>query len=101
LVGTIAITGQTTALTGDTVTAFGSGFYSIGRSPVTLMIRGPVAAASVPVGSDGKFTVTFTIDDIPSRYIVTAQKAADGSTLTDSAPLVVALENEIPTEPIN
>jgi hypothetical protein len=101
LVGTIAITGQTTAFTGDTVTAFGSGFCSTGCSPVTLMIGGRVAAQGVPVGADGKFTVMFAIDDIPSRYIVTAsQSAADGSTLTDSAPLVVALGDEIPTTPI-
>ena len=46
-----------------------------------------VAAKVVPVGADGKFTVTFTIDDISSRYFLTeSQKAADGSTLTDSAP---------------
>jgi hypothetical protein len=102
LVGTIAITGQTTAFTGDTVTAFGSGFCSTGCSPVTLMIGRRVAAQGVPVGADGKFTVTFTVDDIPSRYIVTAsQTAADGSTLTDSAPLVVALGDEIPaTTPV-
>jgi len=102
LVGTIAITGQTTAFTGDTVTAFGSGFCSTGCSPVTLMIGGRVAAQGVPVGTDGKFNVTFTIDEIPSRYTVTAsQSAADGSTLTDSAPLVVALGDEIPaTTPV-
>jgi len=103
LVGTIAITGQTTASTGETVTAHGSGFCgAAGCSPVTLTIGGRIAAKGVPVDADGKFTATFTIDEIPSRYIVTAsQNAADGSVITDSAPLIVALGDEIPkTTPI-
>jgi hypothetical protein len=101
LAGTIAIAGQTTAFTGDTVTAYGSGFCGAsGCSGVTLTIGGHIATEGVRVGADGKFTATFTIEEIPSRYIVTAsQNAADGSILTDSAPLVVALGDEIPTTP--
>jgi hypothetical protein len=102
LVGTIAITGQTTAFTGDTVTVHGSGFCgSPSCSPVTLTIGGRVAAKDVQVSADGKFTASFTIDEIPSRYTVTAtQTAADGSTLKDSATLVVAIGDKIPTPEI-
>jgi hypothetical protein len=99
LVGSIAIAGQPTAFIGDTVTAYGSGFCA-GCSPVTLTIGGRIAAQGIAVGPDGKFTATFTIDEIPSRYTVTAsQTAADGSTITDSASLVVALGDAIPTTP--
>ena len=101
LVGTIAIAGQTTASTGETVTAHGSAFCgSAACSPVTLTIGGRIAAKGVAVDANGNFVVRFTIDEIPSRYIVTAsQNAADGSILTDSAPLVVVLRDEIPTTP--
>ncbi|MGE5323736.1 MAG: hypothetical protein ACM3SW_12785 [Actinomycetota bacterium] len=99
LVGTAAITGQATAFTGDTVTAYGSGFCS-GCSAVTLTIAGRTVADRIAVGADGTFTATFTVDEIPSRYIVVAsQTAADGSILTDSAPLVVALGDEMPQTP--
>jgi len=101
LAGTLGITGQTTVLTGDTVTAFGSGFCGgSGCSPVTLMIGDRIIAKDVQPGADGKFTATFTVEEMASRYIVTAsQSAADGSILADSAPLVVALGDKIPTIP--
>jgi hypothetical protein len=98
LVGTVAIAGQATALPGETVTAHGSGFCSAAAcSSVTLTIGGRTAARGIQVDADGKFTATFTIDEIPSRYIVTAsQNAADGSILKDSATLVVAIADKPP-----
>ncbi len=102
LAGTIAIAGQTTASTGDKVTVYGSGFCGLaGCSPVTVTVGTRVAAEGVQVGADGTFKATITITEIPSRYVVTAfQSAADGSKLGDSAPLVVPIEDEIPTIPI-
>ncbi|HKS73525.1 MAG TPA: hypothetical protein VJQ82_10045, partial [Terriglobales bacterium] len=98
LTGTVAISGQATAFTGDTVTAYGSNFCGTATcSPVTLTIGDHIVAKGVQVGADGKFTATFTVDEIPSRYTVTAsQNAADGSVLTDSAPLVVAIADAPP-----
>lgn len=98
LVGTVAITGQATALGGDTVKVFGSGFCSAaGCSPVSLTIGGRVASEEIQVGADGTFTATFTVTEMPGRYTVTAsQTTASGSTLVDSAPLVVPLGDAIP-----
>ena len=49
------------------------------------------------IKADGTFKATFTVDEIPGRYIVTAsQKAGDGSQVTDSAPLVVPVGDEVP-----
>jgi hypothetical protein len=98
LTGTVAISGQATAFTGDTVTAYGSAFCGTTTcSTVTLSIGDHIVAKGVQVGADGKFTATFTVDEIPSRYTVTAsQTAADGSVLTDSAPLVVAIADTAP-----
>jgi hypothetical protein len=98
VVGTVAISGQATAFPGETVTAYGSAFCGTATcSPVTLTIGDHIVAKGVQVGADGKFTATFTVDDIPSRYTVTAsQNAADGSALTDSAPLVVAIADAPP-----
>lgn len=68
--GTVAITGQTTAFTGETVTAHGSGFCSAaGCSPVTLTLGGPIALKRIQVGVDGRFTATFAIDEIPSPAV--------------------------------
>jgi hypothetical protein len=102
LIGTVAISGQATAFTGETVTAHGSGFCGTAScSPVTLTIGDHIVAKSVQVDADGRFTATFTVDEIPSRYTVTAsQNAADGSILTDSAPLVVAIADAPPASVI-
>jgi hypothetical protein len=97
LVGTVGITGQTTAFNGDTVTVFGSGFCATSCSPVTLMIGDQLVGEGVQVGADGTFKTTFTVDEIPGRYIVTAlQKAGNSSLVTDSAPLVVPVGDEVP-----
>jgi hypothetical protein len=94
LAGTLPITGQTTALTGDTVSAYGSGFCGAGCSPVTLTVGDRVAVEQVPVVSDGTFRINFTVTENPGLYTVTAlQSAADGSTLTDSAVLVVPVSD--------
>jgi hypothetical protein len=102
LIGTVAVSGQATAFTGETVTAHGSGFCGTATcSPVTLTIGDHIVAKSVQVDSDGKFTATFTVDEIPSRYTVTAsQNAAAGSVLTDSTPLVVAIADAPPASVI-
>jgi len=107
LVGTIAITGQTAAFTGDMVTVYGSNFCGTpGCSPVTVtvvdrVVRAErVAASGVQVTGDGRFQTTFTVTEDPGQYTVTAsQTAADGSTLTDLAPLTVALGDLIPEQP--
>jgi len=96
LVGTVAITGQATVFNGDTVTAFGSNFCS-GCGPVTLTIGGHVVASGIAVAGDGTFKATFTIDLMPSRYTVVASQ--EGSTLTDSAQLVVAIGDKAPAPP--
>lgn len=98
LIGTVAISGQATAFTGETVTAHGSGFCGTAIcSPVMLTIGDHIVAKGVQVDAAGRFTATFTVDEIPSRYTVTAsQNAADGSVLTDSAPLVVAITDAPP-----
>ncbi len=97
LVGTLGITGQVTAFSGDTVKVFGSGFCATGCSTLTLMIGDHLVGEAVRVGADGTFKATFTVDEIPGRYIVTAsQKAGDGSQVTDSAPLVVPVGDEAP-----
>jgi hypothetical protein len=102
LVGTVAISGQATAFTGETVTAHGSGFCgSAICSPVTLTIGDHIIAKGVQVDADGRFTATFTVDEIPARYTVTAsQNAAAGSVLTDSTPLVVAIADAPPASVI-
>jgi hypothetical protein len=93
LVGTVAITGQATVFNGDTVTAFGSNFCS-GCGPVTLTIGGQVVASGIAVAGDGSFKATFTVDLMPSRYIVVASQ--EGPNLTDSAQLVVAIGDKVP-----
>jgi hypothetical protein len=93
LTGTIPIAGQATVASGDTATAYGSGFCgAAGCSTVTLRVGDRVAARGVDVGGNGSFRTTFTVVEDPGRYTVTAsQRAADGSTLEDSATLVVAV----------
>jgi hypothetical protein len=94
LFGTIPITGQTTALSGDQVTAYGSAFCPnvnvFQCSPLTLQVGDRIAVEQVPVANDGTFRVTFTVTELPGYYTVTAsQFRSDGSTLTDSARLIV------------
>jgi hypothetical protein len=93
LVGTIPVSGQATVKSSDKATAYGSGFCaSPACSPVTLTIGERVAARSVDISANGTFQVSFTVLEDPGRYTVTAsQRAADGSTLEDSATLVVAV----------
>jgi hypothetical protein len=96
LVGTVAIAGHAAAVNGDTVTAYGTGFCDDpGCSSITLRVGNRVAVQGVKVSRarrapGGTFRTTFTVRERPGRYTVTAsQTAADGSTLTDSAPLIV------------
>jgi hypothetical protein len=93
LTGTIPIAGQATVATGDTATAYGSGFCgAVGCSAVTLRVGDRVAAKGVDVGDNGSFRTAFTVVEDPGRYTVTAsQRAADGATLEDSATLIVAV----------
>jgi hypothetical protein len=95
LVGTIPVAGQATVKSGDHATAYGSGFCAATAcSPVTLTIGGRVAARNVDVSANGTFQVSFTVLEDPGRYTVTAsQEDADGSTLEDSATLVVAVSD--------
>lgn len=100
LTGTIPIAGQATVASGDTATAYGSGFCGVaGCSAVTLRVGDRVAARGVDVSGNGSFRTTFTVVEDPGRYTVTAsQRAADGATLEDSATLVVAVTDvqEVP-----
>jgi hypothetical protein len=93
LTGTIPVAGQATVASGDTATAYGSGFCgAAGCSPVTLRIGDRVAARGVDVSANGTFRAPFTVVEDPGRYTVTvSQRAADGATLEDSAPLIVAV----------
>jgi hypothetical protein len=93
LVGTIPVAGQATVATGDTAKAYGSSFCGApGCSPVTLTIGARVAARGVEVSENGTFRAAFEVSEDPGRYTVTAsQRAADGSTLEDSATLIVAV----------
>jgi hypothetical protein len=93
LVGTIPIAGQATVARGDTAKAFGSGFCGAAAcSTVVLKIEAQVVARGIEVGENGTFRASFTVAEEPGRYTVTAtQRAADGSTLEDSAMLVVAI----------
>jgi hypothetical protein len=92
LVGTVAIAGQPTVLTGDQASAYGSDFCGAAAcSAVTLRI-GDRVAAKAEVNANGRFQETFTVTEDPGRYLVSAtQRAADGSTLRDEAYLVVAV----------
>jgi hypothetical protein len=93
LVGTIPITGQATVFRGEQVTAFGSGFCGApGCSAVTISIGDRIAAREVDVGPNGTFRAAVRVSEIPGQYLVTAsQRGAGGSTLSDAAPLVVAI----------
>jgi hypothetical protein len=93
LVGTVPIAGQATVVGGDTATAFGSGFCGApGCSAVTIRIEDHVVARGVDVTENGSFRATFRVTEEPGRYTVTAsQTGAGGSSLEDSAPLVVAI----------
>ena len=101
LVGTIPIAGQATVARGDTAKAYGSGFCGAAAcSTVVIRIEAQVVARGIEVGENGTFRASFTVAEEPGRYTVTAtQRAADGSTLEDSAMLVVAVadtEEEVP-----
>lgn len=102
LVGTIPIAGQPTVTSGDTATAYGSGFCGApGCSPVTLTVATRVAAKDIDVSPNGSFRATFAISEDPGRYTVMAsQKAADGSTLSDFTTLVVAVGDEEEGPPV-
>ena len=93
LTGTIPIAGQATVTSGDTATAYGSGFCGAAEcSHVTLRISDRVAARAVDVSANGSFRATFIVLEDPGRYAVTAsQRAANGATLEDSATLVVGI----------
>src|SRR5580765_5262961 len=102
LTGTIPIAGQATVASGDTATAYGSGFCGApGCSAVTLTIGDRIAARAVQVSTDGTFRAAFVVTEDPGRYTVTAsQQGSGGATLEDSATLIVAIgdveENEGP-----
>jgi hypothetical protein len=96
LVGTVPIRGLTTALSGDEISAYGTGFcpvLTVGRcSPVVLQVGDRVAVEQVPVANDGTFRITFTVTESPGYYTVTAsQTDSGGSTLIDSARLIVTI----------
>jgi hypothetical protein len=96
LAGTIPVAGQATVASGDTARAYGSGFCGAPAcSPVTLRIGQRIAARGIEVGASGTFRAAFTVEEDPGRYTVTAsQRAANGSRLVDSAPLVVAVTDQ-------
>jgi hypothetical protein len=102
LVGTIPVAGQATVRSGDTATAYGSGFCgSPTCSPVTIMVATRIAAKDIQVSANGTFRATFAVSEDPGQYTVSAsQKAADGSTLTDFATLVVAIGDEEERTPV-
>jgi hypothetical protein len=95
LVGTIPVSGQATVKSGDHATAYGSGFCAAPAcSTVTLTIGERVAARNVDISANGTFQISFTVLEDPGRYTVTAsQRDAGGSTLEDSATLVVAVSD--------
>jgi hypothetical protein len=93
LVGTIPITGQATVFRGDQLTAYGSGFCGQpGCSAVTIRIDDRIAERDVRATANGTFRVAVRVSEPPGRYTVRAtQQDEDGATLSDFAPLVVAI----------
>jgi hypothetical protein len=81
----------TTAGVGQRVTAYGSGFCSVGCSSVTLAVGNQVVASGVQVATDGRFQATFTPNLTPGTYEVSArQTGPGGSTSSASASLQIA-----------
>ncbi len=91
LVGTLKVTGQPTAVTGDAVQVYGSGFCAAPRcSSVTLRIGNRVVAKRVKVDGKGSFKATVKVTEMPGRYLVSAtQKTEKGEELRDERTLVV------------
>ena len=91
LVGTIPITGQTIAATGDTIEVYGSGFCAArGCSPVTIRIGNRVATKNVQVDSEGTFKTTVKVTETVGEYRVSAsQKTEKGEELRDERLLIV------------
>jgi hypothetical protein len=91
LVGTLNVTGQPTAATGDAVQVYGSGFCAAPRcSSVTLRIGDRVVAKSVKVDGKGSFKAAVKVTETPGHYRVSAtQKTEKGEELRDERTLVV------------
>src|SRR5262249_4541417 len=91
LVGTLKITGQPTAATGDAVQVYGSGFCAAPRcSSITLRIGDRVVAKNVKVDGKGSFKATVKVTEMPGQYRVSAtQKTEKGEELRDERTLVV------------
>jgi hypothetical protein len=91
LVGKIAVTGQATTATGDSVDVYGSGFCgTTGCSPVTIRVDKRVAADDVRVDEKGGFKATVKVIEMPGHYGVSAtQKTDKGIELHDERVLVV------------
>ncbi|MFL6234555.1 MAG: hypothetical protein ACJ76N_15595 [Thermoanaerobaculia bacterium] len=91
LVGTLNVTGQPTAATGDAVQVYGSGFCAAPRcSSVTLRIGDRVVAKSVKVDGKGSFKAAVKVAEMPGHYRVSAtQKTEKGEELRDERTLVV------------
>jgi photosystem II stability/assembly factor-like uncharacterized protein len=91
LVGTIPVTGQTIAATGDTFEAYGSGFCAApGCSTVTIRIGNRVAVKNVDVDEKGTFKATVTVTEMAGQYRVTAsQTTGNNKELRDERLLVV------------
>ncbi|MFL6290712.1 MAG: WD40/YVTN/BNR-like repeat-containing protein, partial [Thermoanaerobaculia bacterium] len=93
LVGTLKVTGQPTAATGDAVQVYGSGFCAAPRcSSVTLRIGNRVVAKSVKVDGKGSFQATVKVTEMPGQVRVSAtQKTETGEVLRDERTLVVPI----------
>lgn len=91
LVGTIQVTGQPTAATGDAVEVYGSGFCAAPRcSSVTLRIGERVVANGVKVDRKGSFKATVKVAETRGQHRVSAtQKTEKGEELRDERTLVV------------
>lgn len=91
LVGTIQVTGQPTAATGDTVAVYGSGFCAARRcSSVTLRIGDRVVAARVKVNRKGSFKAVVKVTEMPGHYRVSATQTTErGEELRDERWLLV------------
>jgi photosystem II stability/assembly factor-like uncharacterized protein len=91
LVGTIPVTGQSIAATGDTIEVYGSGFCPTPRcSPVTIRIGDRVVAKSVDVDDKGTFKTIVKVTEMAGQYRVGAsQKTEKGEELRDERMLAV------------
>jgi photosystem II stability/assembly factor-like uncharacterized protein len=91
LAGSLPITGQAAARTGDTVEVFGSGFCAAsGCGAVTIRVGDRVAAKGVKVDARGAFQFRLRVTEAVGRHRVTAsQRTKDGGELRDERTLVV------------